>query len=1043
MTNQPSFYRWTVPGLVFLLSALLASILIWNLEQSRLQKSRAQVANLAGDYVQDLQLRLDRALNTTYVLALQIQQGRQSVADFESLAHAILPLYPSVQELAFAPKGVISSVVPLSGNEAVLGVDLFTHPAQKADAIKARDSGRLVLSGPVKLVQGGVALIGRLPVYKRPQFQGAVQIRKASFWGLVEVLINLPGLLNATDLQKLPTRAYNYELWYNNAETGRRITIAASPQRPGVRAVQHVMQESFATWTLSVKPTRGWGDLPGMTLKITVGFFFSLLLAYLARQWLALRVHRRFLEREVLRRTTQIEVTRQQLQATLQAIPDLMIEYDLEGRILKLQTNQPEWLVMPAEDMIGRKVSDGLPPATSAVIHEALQEAYRNGRSVGKEYSLELPNGIMWFELSVARKEDVVADKPHLIALSRDITARKTAVQALQRLSDVYAALNQCHRDIADSVTDEQLFSRVCRTMVKQTGIQMAWIGLLAKDDPLIRPVARYGAGIEYLDGIIISADDQAIGQGPIGQAIQRNQPVYCQDFLHDPSTMPWHEAGARFGWQAVAALPLSRMGKVIGALGLYVGKVHFFDEGVRNLLQEMAVVVGQAMDRLQHELAHQHDQEHIRQLAFFDGLTGLPNRELLEDRFQHSLSMAQRNNKPLTVMFLDLDNFKNVNDSLGHHIGDMLLIELAIRLKASIRQEDTVARQSGDEFVLILPDMGVDSAAHFAEKLSRKIAKPYQLAGHELVVMASIGIAIYPDNGKTTDTLGRHADAAMYRAKHEGRNTYRFFTKDMQLASARVLKLENALRHAMELGQFFLCYQPQLAISGQHVTGVEVLLRWRHPEMGIISPAEFIPVAENSGQILAIGAWVLRHSVWQLKDWLDQGLPPVTLAVNLSAMQFRDPNLVAAIEQVLEESQFPPYLLELELTESVTMGDPEAAISVMDQLHQQGVKMSIDDFGTGYSSLSYLKRFNASKLKIDQSFVCDIGHDANDEVIVSTIVNLAESLGLVSLAEGVETQQQLDFLRQLGCDEIQGYYFSKPLIAEDFAQYLRDRMTL
>jgi len=1030
--------------MVFFLSILLSSIFIWHLEQLRLQQYRTRVTNLAGDYGHDLKLQLNGTLKTVYVLAAQIQRGHDSVSDFKSLARALLPLYPTVQELVFVPNGVISSVVPKKGNEAALGIDIFQHPVQKVDAIKARDSGRLVLSGPVKLIQGGVALIGRLPVFFSTQFKGGVQVKKTRFWGLIEVLINLPALLDATDLQNLQQQGFNYELWYQDPKTGERKTIIATPRLPGKRAASSLLRQSYATWTLSVEPAQGWGNIPDLSMKITVSFFLSLLLAYALRQWMALRTHKLHLEHEVIARTSQIETTRQQLEATLNALPDLLIEYDLDTRILDYSSPNMNLLMTPENQMVGSLETERLPADAVNVIKSALQEAMTKGNSSGRQCRLNLPAGEKWFELSVARKPGKNGQEPSFIVLYRDVSAHKQAEANLQRLFDIYTALNSCHQDILKCATREELFSRVCHTVVQKTGIQMAWVGQIDDEDPGVIPVASYGVGVEYLQEVDISADSkQAAGQGPFGKAIMGKRPVWCQDFQKDLAGTPWHAAGVRFGWESVAVLPLSEMGKVFGAMVLYADSKNFFDEGVRNLLQEMAVAIGLALDRLQHEQAHLQDQEHIRQLAFFDNLTGLPNRELLEDRFRHSLSMARRNHKPLTVMFLDLDNFKNVNDSLGHHIGDLLLVELAMRLKTTVRQEDTIARQGGDEFILIFPDMGADSAAHFAEKLSKQISMPYHLAGHELVVMASIGIAIYPENGEDPDTLGRRADTAMYRAKREGRDTYRFFTQDMQQAAARVLELENALRHAMEHGQLFLCYQPQMDIFGKEITGVEVLLRWQHPDMGLVSPSEFIPVAESSGQILSIVACVLRHAVWQLKTWIDMGLKPITLAVNLSAMQFRDPNLVDTIEQVLEESALPPHLLELELTESVTMDDPEGAIAVMDRLNLQGVKMSIDDFGTGYSSLSYLKRFHATKLKIDQSFVRDIGRNSNDETIVSTIINLAKSLGLSSIAEGVETQQQLDFLRHLECDEIQGYFFSKPLVTDDFEQFLRDRTTL
>jgi len=366
------------------------------------------------------------------------------------------------------------------------------------------------------------------------------------------------------------------------------------------------------------------------------------------------------------------------------------------------------------------------------------------------------------------------------------------------------------------------------------------------------------------------------------------------------------------------------------------------------------------------------------------------------------------------------------------------LLITVAGRLKDAIRDVDTVSRQGGDEFILILPATDSGGAAHVAEKLLEAVAQPYQIEGFELGVTLSIGIAMYPSDGEDFEALSKCADAAMYRAKHDGRNTYRFFTAEMQARSARNLQMENALRRALERNQLSLHYQPQLSLHDGGLIGVEALLRWEHPEIGTIAPAEFIPIAEESGQILPIGEWAMRSAVQQMKAWVDGGLAPMAMAVNLSAVQFRHPHLPERVSQILEEIGLPPQYLELELTESVAMDDAPAAIAIMDNLYERGIRMSIDDFGTGYSSLSYLKRFKVHRLKIDQSFVRGIAEDPEDRAIVSAIIRLADSLGLLTIAEGVETDGQLAFLREQGCREVQGYYFSKPLEAGRFEAFAR-----
>ena len=431
--------------------------------------------------------------------------------------------------------------------------------------------------------------------------------------------------------------------------------------------------------------------------------------------------------------------------------------------------------------------------------------------------------------------------------------------------------------------------------------------------------------------------------------------------------------------------------------------------------------------------------EERINYLANFDVLTGLPNRPKMDDHLRYTLSLAKRHEGNFAILFLDLDHFKDINDTLGHRVGDLMLIELAKRLTVALRDEDTVSRMGGDEFILLLPDSTANGAALVAQKLLESIAQPFSLEDHALSVTASIGIALYPSDGSDIEILSKNADVAMYRAKQEGRNAYCFFTQEMQQNSQRKLQLSNALHTALQRDELHVVYQPQVSASRTHIVGAEALLRWQHPEFGNISPAEFIPIAEENGMIIPMGEWVLRTAISQIKSWITKGQSPIVMAVNLSAIQFRHPNLPNLITSILAEVDLPPEYLELELTEGIAMYNPELAIGIMNDLHERGIRMSIDDFGTGYSSLAYLKKFKIYKLKIDQSFVRDISTDTEDKAIVSAIIHMAHSLGLQTIAEGVETIAQLNYLQEQGCDEIQGYYYSKPLLPEMFEIFLKE----
>lgn len=435
--------------------------------------------------------------------------------------------------------------------------------------------------------------------------------------------------------------------------------------------------------------------------------------------------------------------------------------------------------------------------------------------------------------------------------------------------------------------------------------------------------------------------------------------------------------------------------------------------------------------------------QERIRQLAYFDPLTNLPNRRLLQDRAEQALAGAEREGKQLALLFIDLDHFKTINDSLGHSAGDLLLTEVAQRLQSCVRRMDTVARLGGDEFVVLLTEVTVEGVTEVARKLIYRVGRPYSIESHELGVTPSLGISIFPQDGRDFEALLKHADTAMYRAKESGRNGYQFFASEMNTAAIERLVLENSLRQGVERGEFVLHYQPQIDLSTGRIVGAEALVRWRHPQLGLVPPGKFIPVAEVSGLIVMIGEWVLGEACRQNRAWQDAGLPRISVAVNISAVQFRGGHIEDNVATVLTDTGLAPEWLELELTEGIVMVGAGATVETLQRISDMGVKLAIDDFGTGYSSLSYLKRFPIDRLKIDQSFIRDIVTDTDDWAISSAIISMGHSLRLKVIAEGVEHVEQLEMLRRQGCDEVQGYHFSVPLPADEFALLLKQQKYL
>jgi diguanylate cyclase (GGDEF)-like protein/PAS domain S-box-containing protein len=433
---------------------------------------------------------------------------------------------------------------------------------------------------------------------------------------------------------------------------------------------------------------------------------------------------------------------------------------------------------------------------------------------------------------------------------------------------------------------------------------------------------------------------------------------------------------------------------------------------------------------------------QQITHSAEHDFLTGLPNRMLLNDRIGQAIAMAQRDLMPVAVLFLDLDGFKHINDSLGHPIGDKLLQSIAKRLVDCVRASDTVSRQGGDEFVVLLPQAEhPEDAATIASRLLRAVAEAHSIDQRDLHVTTSIGVSVYPDDGQDAETLIKNADTAMYQAKENGRQSFQFFKPAMNARAVERQSIEESLRRAMERQEFALHYQPKISLTTGAITGAEALIRWTHPTRGPISPAQFIPIAEDSGLILSIGNWVLRQACAQARAWVDAGLPSVTMAVNVSAIEFRATGFLEGLFMILSETGLDPKSLELELTETVLMKHAESTAAILQILRQRGIRVAVDDFGTGYSSLSYLRKLPIDALKIDQSFVRQISTGGDDLAIVSAVINMARSLKLRVIAEGVETQTEVDFLQLHRCDEAQGYYFAKPMPPGQFASLLRHRI--
>jgi diguanylate cyclase (GGDEF)-like protein/PAS domain S-box-containing protein len=636
---------------------------------------------------------------------------------------------------------------------------------------------------------------------------------------------------------------------------------------------------------------------------------------------------------------------------------------------------------------------------------------------------------IVWTEQHNVPVYDAEGNRVALEGIARDITARKQREQELHLLQSITLA-------VSEAEDMEAALSIVMRAVCEATGwvIGQAWVPATEGGNLFVCSPAWYGRerGLEPFRAACEHWVVDGSGNDVHARVVRERVPLWLRD-IDTREDFSRRQYAADAGLKAMVAVPVTTGAEIEAVMEFFTREPRPEDEPLVHTVSSVAAQLGAVIRRKRSE-------ERLMYLAHHDVLTDLPNRALFSDRLRQALFEANRQGRLVAVAFLDLDRFKNINDSLGHETGDQLLRGVADRLRANIRETDTVARISGDEFMLVLPGLNnVDDASRIAQKILASLSQPLMISGHELYVSASLGIAIYPHDAKDVEGLLRNADVAMYRAKETGRNAYQFYTAEMTVLAQEHLQLEGALRRALDRDEFTLHFQPILDLASGTVVGAEALLRWMHPERGIVEPGQFVHLAEEAGLIAPIGEWALRSACNQFVAWDQQGLGPLRLSVNISPRQFQSLELADTVATVLRESGMAPERLELELTEGVLLHNPDSTIANMDRLSAMGVRLSIDDFGTGYSSLTYIKQLPIDELKIDRSFVCDIPGDEDDAAIATAIIAMAHNLKLTVVAEGVETLEQLAFLRNHRCDLMQGNYFSRPLPAGEFAALLRE----
>jgi diguanylate cyclase (GGDEF)-like protein len=956
---------------------------------------------------------------------------------------------------------VLTYLEPLASNHEAIGLDIAGLPMRREATQRLRDSGEAISSGRLILDDRGARYVGlamRMPVYRKGMPTANVEQRRLAYVGSVGAGIRvndmMDGLLSAETLRVIKFKIFdsgalsapakplsNDALLYdslNGAAMARPGATASRPatglRRPAAPIVpaspraahsaklamlQRRAEQPFAGRRWVIVFSADTAALSGTQrvlpdVALAAGIMISILLSGLAYALSSSRSRAVKLAGKITHDLRKSEAACAEAQR-IAHLGDWRVDVDdgtaqlskEMGRLIG--SRQP---VLALKDLLRT-----IDPADRGALFEQARQTMATRDAFELECRYRSRRGRRGW-LRVIGQANGPADARMLRGTALEITKQKSIERArdLEHAFTLYLATAGNEFD-------------VCRHLVESIVRGMDWDGGAFRPTP---------AGMKQLLCATSTAADSdfeiwLLAHGPSA--------IVEEDA---PAAPRWSVAGrsaARVGhesWLADAGIATTfsfalRLGSIV------VGVAEFYSHERRHAEPQALVMARSIVSQMSHFLQRRQAEDNLHFLATHDALTGLPNRLMFREHLDELLARARADATALHVLFIDLDRFKDVNDSLGHNVGDLLLRAVVSRLHDALGEADMIARLGGDEFVVLVkqPSDRVAVVIDTIDAIQAALAQPFAIGGSQLQVSASIGVSSFPGDGEDAQTLLKHADMAMYGAKQRGKNTYQMYVRQMSMSLHRRVEMETQLRHAVENGEFSLVYQPRIDLRTNHCTGVEALLRWNNPALGAVSPVDFIPVAEETGAIVPIGAWVLREACRQAAEWRGRGLAQIHVAVNLSARQFADPHLQDSILDALADAQLPGECLELELTESMVMRHPEQAVRWLAAIKCTGVRLSIDDFGTGYSSLAYLNRFPIDTVKIDRSFIRNVPDSHSDTQITSAVIALGHSLGLAVIAEGAETQRQIDFLRKEGCDEVQGYFFSRPIPAADVEVFL------
>ncbi|MBL8518833.1 MAG: EAL domain-containing protein [Betaproteobacteria bacterium] len=1041
-----------VPRQAFWLFAcgLLFSLLIWSLSarfmvQSSAREFEREAATAAAlverrftrysDLLYGLQgLFVERADVSRlsfhrYVAALDLAQrfpGVQSMqylrrvprggkAAFESSVRADTSLDPlGYPEFSVRTDGaqtdhwVITFVEPMTGNERAFGLDIHTRPVARDAAAAARDTGDPVMTGRYQLAQderSRVGLVVYMPVYRTPAERRSVAERRADLAGFVNIVFRpeevFATVLDETTSGRLQVIVHDLGPAIRPAGAASRENLILAPQDEPATAAGATLRTTPTFIRTTAIAGRHWQITVGKReAEVSAWLHPASLGAFLASVAIfgLLAV---ILRNAARARADAIDVAdratrdlRKQLslnEQLIEALPNPLFFKDTQGRYLGCNRAFEDFTGRKKEDFVGKTAADIQDADTARLYTETDQSLIAQPGVQRYEAVVKLPgqDAPRHVQFNKATFQDEEGGVSGLVGVMVDLTDIRAAEANLRKNE------TQLRLALESAEMATWLWNVGERTFQTSGGFN-ALFGV--KGEATVREFEQFRAAVHPEDRERIDA-------------ALKHALIYSDD-LRLEMRVVWPDGSTHW---------IASQGQII-----------------RNPEGRAVSLIGVAMNVTERKLAEQR----IAHMAQHDTLTGLPNRLLLKDRIAQAVFHALRAKSRVAVLFIDLDRFKNINDSLGHEAGDKLLQTVAKRIRTCLREADTVSRLGGDEFVIVLPEVhGSHDVSIVAAKILETLSQTYHLQGQDLHVSASIGVALFPEDGEEADTLMRNADAAMYHAKDAGRANYQFFTEHMNVSAHRRVTLEAELRRALDRNELTLSYQPMYALSNGRLIGAEALLRWQHPERGLVSPGEFISVAEDTGLIHQIGEDVLRAACAQARLWQDEALS-IRLSINVSVHQLRRKAFLDQLRTILASTSVDPGLLELEITESLIVEDASEALKTLKTLDELGVRLAIDDFGTGYSGLSYLKRFPIDTVKIDQSFIRDISVDADDAAIVRAIVAMARSLKLSVVAEGVETGEQLAFLSSLGCDFAQGYLLGRPMDAASMTALLRENAT-